>query len=156
METYLPLKKKLLSLAGDLQSEIESLDPHLLKTLRYRAETLSSYEHTPSPLANLLQLVLLLVGAHLDGLASYFSVLGESSGGALCSSISTDCSSSLNEKETLCFSPESPFEFMLEFTVRYRQFRNCVFDLEVRASSCAGESGLRVRALRAGLRVPAP
>lgn len=132
METYLPLKKKFVEIADSLKEELEAIDPHLLKTLRYRPETLLAYHPTTSSLFNLLQLLVLLVNSHLDGLVSYFLVLSEASSPTLSASISTDCSANLSaSKDTSMFNPENPFDFMTEFAVRYRQYRNAIFDMQV-------------------------
>lgn len=135
------------------------MDPHLLKTIRYRAETLQLFEQTNSSLLNLMQLLLQLVSNHLDGLVAYFSVLSEATPGTMYASMSTECSMSLNDRfkdTSTLFNPESPFEFTAEFVVRYRQFRNSMFEMEVPKGSCSGESGFCVSTLRPHIRMSAP
>lgn len=84
-----------------------------------------------------MQLLVLLIGNHLDGLVAYFSALSgtevsETGLTASTTSTATNLTCSLNKNSMTASNNDSfvssvgdcPVEFLLEFTTRYRQYRH--------------------------------
>ncbi|MBS1889785.1 MAG: hypothetical protein JST59_00700 [Actinobacteria bacterium] len=128
----------------NFKEEFDACEPFLLKNIRYSAEVLSRYQATPNLLANIIQLVVLLIGNHLDGVAAYLNALSgvelsETGLTASTTSTATNLTGSINKCSMTSSATDSirssvgecPVEFMLEFMTRYRQYRHTAIELEV-------------------------